>query len=284
MRASKIVILPGNGCSGNVRNCNWYGWLESVLLDRNVNGTSVRVELRDMPDPHTARESVWLPFVRDEIGVDERTVVIGHSSGAVAAMRLLESTKLLGVILVSACHTDLGDANERASGYYNRRWEWESIAKNARWIDQFHSTDDPFIPIDEARHVAESLGLVRGRDYHEFNGRSHFFSKPFPEIVECLDRRGAIGDQCQRGFSDLLDDIERSGGQRVAIIDGGFSTQLEKRGVKAHLDSALWTSKLLLNDPAKVTDVHDDFLAAGAHIIITSTYQASVKTIASMVI
>ena len=37
-----------------------------------------------------------------------------QSSGAVAAMRLLEKTPLLGAVLVSACHTDLGDAGERA--------------------------------------------------------------------------------------------------------------------------------------------------------------------------
>ena len=41
-------------------------------------------------------------------------MLVGHSSGAVAAMRLLEKTPLLGAVLVSACHTDLGDAGERA--------------------------------------------------------------------------------------------------------------------------------------------------------------------------
>ena len=45
---------------------------------------------------------------------DANTVLVGHSSGAVAAMRLLEKTPLLGAVLVSACHTDLGDAGERA--------------------------------------------------------------------------------------------------------------------------------------------------------------------------
>ena len=34
----------------------------------------------------TARESVWLPFM-EEMGCDEETVIIGHSSGAAAALR-----------------------------------------------------------------------------------------------------------------------------------------------------------------------------------------------------
>ena len=52
-----------------------------------------------MADPHVARESVWISFIKNEIGVDEQMVVVGHSSGAICAMRLLETTKLI----IGAC-------------------------------------------------------------------------------------------------------------------------------------------------------------------------------------
>jgi hypothetical protein len=42
-------------------------------------------------------------------------------------MRLLEENEILGVILVATCHTDLGDANERASGYFSDPWKWDQI-------------------------------------------------------------------------------------------------------------------------------------------------------------
>jgi len=35
----------------------------------------------------TARESIWLPFMEKDLRCDEETVIIGHSSGAAAAMR-----------------------------------------------------------------------------------------------------------------------------------------------------------------------------------------------------
>lgn len=35
----------------------------------------------------TARESIWLPFMEKELRCDEETLIIGHSSGAAAAMR-----------------------------------------------------------------------------------------------------------------------------------------------------------------------------------------------------
>ena len=176
----KIVILPGNGCT-NIRRSNWYGWFadEAKRLYPNVE-----VVCRDMPDPFVARESEWIPFIKDVIEVDPSTIVVGHSSGAVCAMRLLESTQLLGVILVASCHTDLGDENERASGYFDRDWEWDTIKSNAKSIIQFHSTDDPLIPVEEAQFIAEKLASDHVQ-YFELNERSHFF-EPFPELLASL--------------------------------------------------------------------------------------------------
>ena len=57
----------------------------------------------------------------------------------IGALRLLETTKVKGAVLVSACHTDLGIKNERKSGYYKDPWLWEDIKRNADWIVQFGS-------------------------------------------------------------------------------------------------------------------------------------------------
>lgn len=176
----RCVIVPGNGCTGRVADANWYGWLEAELK-REAIFDEVVLPLT-MPDPVAAKESVWVPFLRDALGADARTIVVGHSSGAEAAMRLAETTELAGLALVSACHTDLGDAGERAAGYYARPWEWAAIRANVPAIAQFHGDDDPFIPLAEARHVAKSLES----DYVELRARSHFFSPPFPELVEKL--------------------------------------------------------------------------------------------------
>ncbi|CAM9526947.1 unnamed protein product [Choristocarpus tenellus] len=128
-----------------------------------------------------------LPFIRDELQAGEDSIVVGHSSGAVAAMRLLETDKLGGVVLVSACHTDLGNANERASGYYSRPWAWDKMRKNAGFIVQFHSTDDPFIPVSEARHIQENLGT----EYEEHTDKSHFFG-PYEGIFQVIRDKVAI--------------------------------------------------------------------------------------------
>ena len=46
--------------------------------------------------------SIWLPFMKENLLVDEETIIIGHSSGACAAVRYAEVNKVAGIILVGA--------------------------------------------------------------------------------------------------------------------------------------------------------------------------------------
>ena len=64
--------------------------------------------------------------------------------------------------------------------------------------------------------------------------------------------------------------IEKQG---CVILDGALATELEKRG--ANLNHALWSAKLLIENPTLIKQVHLDYLHAGADIITTATYQAS---------
>lgn len=62
-------------------------------------------------------------------------------------------------------------------------------------------------------------------------------------------------------------------GDGVAILDGGLATELERRG--ANLRDSLWSARVLIDDPDLIRQVHCDYVAAGAQIITTATYQAS---------
>lgn len=57
------------------------------------------------------------------------------------------------------------------------------------------------------------------------------------------------------------------------IVDGGLSTQLESRG--QDISGRLWTARTLLEDPGQIVAAHADFLAAGADVVITASYQVS---------
>jgi predicted alpha/beta hydrolase family esterase len=179
----KIIFIHGNGGGDINAPDGWFPYLKRELDQHGLNVIS-----QNFPDPVYARKKYWLPFL-EKLGADEKSILIGHSSGAVAAMRYAEEHKLLGTILVSACYTDLGMPSERISGYYDEEWQWEKIKSNQKWIVQFHSTDDPLIPVEEARYVHQKLGS----EYIEDTNEQHYgypVAKPeFPEIITIIRQK-----------------------------------------------------------------------------------------------
>jgi homocysteine S-methyltransferase len=61
--------------------------------------------------------------------------------------------------------------------------------------------------------------------------------------------------------------------ERVVVLDGGLSTELERRG--HDLSSALWSARLLADAPDEIVATHRAFFDAGAQVAITASYQAS---------
>lgn len=63
---------------------------------------------------------------------------------------------------------------------------------------------------------------------------------------------------------------------QVKVIDGGFSTQLATHVGDTIDGDPLWTARFLITNPNAIISTHLDFLKAGADIIQTNTYQASI--------
>ena len=61
--------------------------------------------------------------------------------------------------------------------------------------------------------------------------------------------------------------------QGPLVLDGGMATELERGG--ADLRDALWSARLLKDDPGSIRRVHEAFFDAGADVAISASYQAS---------
>ncbi len=57
------------------------------------------------------------------------------------------------------------------------------------------------------------------------------------------------------------------------VLDGGLATTLEANG--HDLSSDLWSARVLVEEPAAIGAVHEAFLDAGAQVLISASYQAS---------
>ena len=92
MATPNAILIHGNG--GCTAVDIWFPWLE-----RELTALGVAVTNETFPDNMKARAQFWLPHIA-ALGADEHTILIGHSSGAVAAMRYAETHRLLGSILL----------------------------------------------------------------------------------------------------------------------------------------------------------------------------------------
>lgn len=73
--------------------------------------------------------------------------------------------------------------------------------------------------------------------------------------------------------SFLSDFLEKCGG--YAVVDGGFATELERHG--ADLNDPLWSAKCLITSSHLIRRVHLDYLNAGANVVVTASYQATIQ-------
>lgn len=191
MNCPTVIICPGNGCS-SIRESNWYGAMFQILTDKKIPCIC-----EDFPDPLHARRDRWIPFIRSlaekHSSRDSGNIIlVGHSSGAQAALRYSETYPVHGCVLVSATYSDLGNAHERASGYYPAKsengeeanpYQFHEMKKNCKNWFQFHSDNDPFIPLFEAERIRVGLGLTD--TYKLLPGRSHYFDYS-PEILDAI--------------------------------------------------------------------------------------------------
>lgn len=68
-------------------------------------------------------------------------------------------------------------------------------------------------------------------------------------------------------MSDLRQRLDRG---EVIVLDGAMGTELERRGVP--MEDAAWSAAALITHPDTVCEVHEDYIRAGADVIITNTF------------
>lgn len=179
----RVVLLHGNG--GGTGDDNWFPYIKKGLKE-----VGIVCETPNLPDPVAARSKFWLPYIKNELHVDENTIIVGHSSGAIAALKFAEDNKLAGSVLVGAYYTDLGYEDEKASGYFDTPWQWNKIKNNQEWVAIYASADDPYIDISEPQFIRDKLGA----EYFELANEGHFggSTRPkleFPELLNFLKKK-----------------------------------------------------------------------------------------------
>ncbi len=62
------------------------------------------------------------------------------------------------------------------------------------------------------------------------------------------------------------------------LLNGGTGTEILNRGYKTTLP--LWSAEILLTNPEVVQQIHEDYIKAGAEIIVTDTFRTTARSFA----
>lgn len=157
---TKVLILDGVGGDGK---SNWIPRLQRKLL---TDGYDVQVPML----PTNTKEDLDLirqiDFIMKEYGnrIDEKTLIVGHSLGCVLALHIIQVLqKQIDMVFVAPCFDGMdrqyavfttprfADYEEALAHYYGQvSLDWDILSPLVRQCTVMLSTDDPYIPYNDA--------------------------------------------------------------------------------------------------------------------------------------
>lgn len=178
------LILHGtNGTSAS----NWFPWLAQQLEAKGY-----RVWNPDLPQAEKPSMKRYTQFLlsRPDWEFDHESVIVGHSSGAVAILGLLqqlsENVRINKALMVGAFKDDLGwSALEEL---FDIPLNFDIIKQKADTFTLIHSDNDPYCPLTHAKYLSYMLNgelIVRPGEAH-FNTEAGPSYTRLPFILDLI--------------------------------------------------------------------------------------------------
>jgi len=167
-------------------------WLKSELERRGFV-----VWLPELPGAAKPSLQRWSKYVHEQspFTINEDTLIIGHSSGAILALVLSQqnATSIGGVVGVSVFHDNSLNWDPN-SELFDVDFDWRAIQTHAKKLVLVHSDNDPYVPLDQAEYVAKQCGVqlrvIAGQGH--FNLETSPSYRSFPALLEILRKEQLI--------------------------------------------------------------------------------------------
>lgn len=152
MKSMKTAIIL-HGTLGSPDG-NWFKWLKKEL-----EAEGFTVWLPQLPHAEQPSLREWTAFVQRHcpFAINPRTLIVGHSSGAILSLILAQQNPapVGGVVAVSVFH-DNSLNWEPNSRLFDVAFDWEVIKAKAKKLLFIHSDNDPYVPLEQAQFVANN--------------------------------------------------------------------------------------------------------------------------------
>jgi predicted alpha/beta hydrolase family esterase len=167
---------------------NWFDWLRQELENE---GWKIWVpQLPESDKPDVGRYNKFL-FSNKDWKFDSESIIVGHSSGAVATLGILQDLPE-GIQIDTAYFIGIfKDAKgwDSLEGLFARPFDFEKIKKSAKRFIFIHSDDDPYCPKEDAQYFAEKLGgeliVQKGQKHFSIETAGESYSK-FPFLLNLI--------------------------------------------------------------------------------------------------
>lgn len=150
----RIFII--HGYKSSPTDC-WFPWVKNELEKR---GFTVSVPRLTSPDKPNLEE--WLQIIKEEVvKPDENTYFIGHSLGAIAIVRYLETLKkekIGGAIFVAGRFLFHKRKSNNIIGFFETPIHWSKVKKVAGRTIGIYAIDDPLVSTENGRLLEQKLG------------------------------------------------------------------------------------------------------------------------------
>jgi uncharacterized protein len=149
-----VIIIHGTGGSPEG---NWFPWLKRELESRGHN-----VLVPPFPTPEGQSLYTWQEaFAGYEYYVQD-AVLVGHSLGCAFLLRELDRTHhhARAAFFISAFAQELGlpDFDLLNNSFVMAPFDWMRIGRHCSRFTVINSDDDPYVPLDFGKQVADALG------------------------------------------------------------------------------------------------------------------------------
>ncbi|MDE2028970.1 MAG: serine hydrolase family protein [Alphaproteobacteria bacterium] len=160
MAAAGTNFLIAHGSLGSPES-NWF-----PRLKKKLEAEGHRVAAPVFPTPDNQSLESWLKTARAALPNADpaHTVLIGHSTGAVLVLRMAERTTApyKAVFFICPFARDLGltPYDELNASFARPAFDWARVKQGAKRLFCFAGSDDPYVPLDCVRDVAEKAGAA----------------------------------------------------------------------------------------------------------------------------
>lgn len=185
----KAIILHGTGSS---HKNNWFPWTKKQL-----ENLGYEVWVPDLPQADHPNIKRYNEFLLNQDWDFVDNLVIGHSSGSVAILGLLQALpddkKINTAILIGSFDNRLtSDPKwDVLKGLFEKPFDYKKIKQQAKQFIFIHSDNDPYCPLEQAKDLHGRIGgefvPIPGQQHFSFHLDPKY--EQFPELIEIIKQK-----------------------------------------------------------------------------------------------